>query len=120
MNETNELTRSRRQWEAVAKLRVFQGESGSAVEADFVRKGLDVQSAKAILDDAVEKVRSRATALLVGSIFVMGLGILVTLVSYSAARSSYSGGTYWIWYGPVIGGGILAVVALRRLLRARR
>ncbi len=120
MSETTAPSRSRRQWEALAKLRISQGEPGSAVEADLVQQGLDAQSAKAILDEAIDSVRSRAKALLIGSLLVAGFGILVTLVSYSAARSSYAGGTYWVWYGPVIAGGILAVVALVRLARTRR
>lgn len=117
MDETAIPSRSKRQWEASAKVRISNGEPGSVVEADFVKQGLDPQFAKEIIDDAVQKVRSRATGLLIGSIAFAGLGLLVTVASYSAA--SYDG-TYWIWYGPIIAGCIVALVALSRLLRVRR
>ena len=120
MDENALSGRSKRQWEAEAKVRVSKGESGSDVEADFVKQGLAPQSAKAILDDAVHKVRSRATGLLIGSAAFAGLGLLVTVASYSAATSTPSGGTYWIWYGPIIAGGIAALVAMGRLLNIRR
>lgn len=120
MDDTIILNRSKRQWEAAAKVRISNGEPGSVVEADFVKQGLDPQFARAIIDDAVQKVRSRATSLLIGSIAFAGLGLFVTLASYSAATSGSLGGTYWIWYGPIIAGGIVALVALSRLLRVRR
>lgn len=112
--------RSRRQWEAQARVRVSRGETGSKVEADFVQQGLDSHSAKTILDEAVASARSRATRLLFGSAAFAGLGLIVTIGSYSAATSSHSGGTYWIWYGPIIAGAIAALVALGRLLNIRR
>ena len=120
MNDTTVPNRSRRQWEAEARVRLSKGESGSVVEADFVTQGLDAQSAKAILDEAVRSARSRAAGLLIGSTAFAGLGLLVTVASYSAATSSSYGGTYWIWYGPIIVGGIAALVALGRLLSVRR
>ena len=120
MNETAVTTRSKRQWEAAAKVRISKGEPGSIVEADFVKQGLDPQSAKTIIDDAVYNVRSRAIRLMIGSLAFAGLGLFVTVASYSAAMSGSTDGTYWIWYGPVIAGGIVALVALSRLLRVRR
>ena len=120
MDEGVVLNRSKRQWEAAAKTRISKGESGSVIEADFVKQGLDPQYAKAILDEAVRSVRSSATRLLVGSTAFAGLGLFVTVASYSAAASSSYGDTYWIWFGPIIAGGIVALVALGRLLGVRR
>ncbi|MGB2997667.1 MAG: hypothetical protein WBC59_03415 [Phycisphaerae bacterium] len=120
MNNTSIPSRSRRQWEAEARIRVTKGESGSSVEADFVKQGLDSQSAKTIADEAVANARSRATRLLIGSTAFAGLGLFVTVASYSAATSNPYGGPYWIWYGPIIAGGIAALVALGRLLNVRR
>jgi len=120
MKEANVPNRSRRQWEAEAKVRVSKGESGSVVEADFVKQGLDSQSAKAIVEEALAGARSRATGLLIGSTAFAGLGLVVTVASYSAATSTLYGGTYWIWYGPIVAGGIAALVALGRLLKIRR
>lgn len=112
--------RSRRQWEAQARGRIVKGESGAAVEADFIQQGLDAQSAKAIVDNAIASARSRATGLLIGSAAFAGLGLIVTVGTYSAATSNPYGGSYFIWFGPIIAGGITALVALGRLLGIRR
>jgi hypothetical protein len=85
---------------------------------EFVQQGLDPALARAILDEAVEKARSRATGLLVGGIAVAGLGLIVSIATYSEAMSS--GGTYFIWYGPVIAGAGVAFAGLVRLLKVRR
>jgi len=106
MKDASVPNRSRRQWEAEAKVRVSKGESGSVVESDFVKQGLESQSAKAIVDEAIAGARSRATGLLIGSAAFVGPGLLVTVASYSAATSTPYGGTYWIWYGPIVTGGI--------------
>jgi len=120
MNEATTPMRSRRQWAAAARSRVAKGEAGSEIEAEFLREGLDPEQAKTIVDDAIGSVRSRATGLLVGSIAFAGLGLIVTVASYSAATSNPYGGTYFIWFGPVVVGGITALVALGRLLNIRR
>ena len=120
MDETTQPIRTRRQWEAVAKIRLSKGECGSEVETDFVKQGLDPQSAKAILDQAFRNVRSRAKALLIASSAFSGLGLIVTVASYYAAASSLSGGTYFIWYGAVIAGGTAALIAVARLIQVRR
>lgn len=119
MEEIVQLNRSRRQWEAVAKARVSKGEAGISIEAEFVQQGLDAETAKATVGNAVRSARSHATGLLVGSASFAVLGLLVTVGSYSAATSSPSGGTYLIWYGPIVVGGILSLVALGRLLRIK-
>jgi hypothetical protein len=113
-------TPSRRQLEAAARTRVSKGEVGTQVENDFMKQGLEPEIAKAIVDEAVRAARKRAVRLLVGSSAFAGLGLLVTAGSYSAATSSPYGGTYLIWYGPMIAGGIVALVALGRLLSVRR
>ena len=118
MSEAPVPNRSRRQWEAEAKVRISRGEVGSFVEADFIKQGLDADSARAIVDQVVRNARSRAAGLLIGSTLFAGLGLLVTIASYSAAASS--GGIYWIWYGPVVAGGIAALIALARLAGIRR
>jgi hypothetical protein len=120
MDEQAQPKRSRRQWEAMAKMRISKGESGSDIEKDFVRQGLDPQSSRVIVESAIRNRRSRAIALMIGGSAFAGLGLFVTLASYSAVASSYRGGTYWIWFGPIIAGSIAALVGLRRLLRARR
>jgi len=116
MNESEPINRSRRQWEAVARTQVSKGESGTSVEAEFVKQGLDVHSARTIVDEAVRVARSRAVRLLVGSASFAALGLFITVASYSTAN----GGTYLIWYGPMIVGGILSLVALIRLMNIQR
>ena len=91
MDNATIVPRSKRQWEATAKVRVSKGESGSDVEADFVKQGLDTQSAKEIIDSAICNVRSRAIRLLIGSTVFAGLRLFVTVGSYSAATSSPHG-----------------------------
>lgn len=120
MDESTVPTRTRRQWEAATRVRISNGESASVVEADFVKQGLDPQTAKAILDDAVNDLRARAKRLLIGGAAVAGLGVFVTMASYSAATSGSNGGEYWLWYGPMIAGAIVVLVALGRLLSVRR
>ena len=120
MNDATVSSRSRRQWEAEARARVTKGESGTGIEADFLKQGLDPQSARTIVDEAIATARSRATGLLIGSAAFAGLGFIVTVGSYSAATSTPYGGTYFIWFGPIIAGGITALVALGRLLGIRR
>lgn len=119
MNEADTTTRSRRQWVAAAKARVCKGEPGSAVETEFVKQGLDPQTAKLIIEEAIRNARSRATKLLIGSVSLAALGLFVTVVSYLEATTSPYGNTYWIWYGPILVGGIISLVALARLMRIR-
>ena len=40
------------------------------------------------------------------------VGVIITLITYSAAASSPSGGYYFIWYGPVLYGGYMLLKGL--------
>jgi len=120
MNETDAINRSQRQWEAIARTRVWKGEPGGAIESEFVNQGLDAQTAKSIIDEAICNARSRATRLLIGSISFAALGLFVTIATYSAATSNPYGGHYWIWFGPVIAGGIASLIAIGKLMNIRR
>lgn len=111
--------RSKRQWQAEAKIRVSKGECGSAVEADFTCRGLDVQTARDAVDEAVHAVRKGALNLLIGSV-VAGIGVAVTIVSFFTALSTSDDGWFMLWCGPISCGGITGVVALCRLLTIRR
>ncbi len=120
MSEPASSARSRRQWEAYAKARISSSTAGSEVETDLIAEGLDPQSAREIVSSAMASLRARATKLLIGSLAFAACGLLVTIGSFSAASSGASGGEYFIWFGPVIAGGIAAVVALMRLLSIRK
>jgi len=100
---------------------VWKGEPGGTIEAEFVNQGLDAETAKLIVDEAISRARSRATRLLIGSASFAALGLIVTISTYSAATSNpYGGGRYWIWFGPVITGGIASLIAIGKLLNIRR
>ncbi len=119
MDGPDTLQRSRRQWEALAKARLRTGERASRIESEFVNDGLTPQIAREVVEEAIRNARASATALLIGSTSFAGLGLLVTLASYLAATSRPYGGTYLIWFGPVVGGGIAALIALARLMSIR-
>jgi hypothetical protein len=52
----------------------------------------------------------------VGGAF-LGAGVLITVVTYAIAASSSGGGTYFVFFGPVIFGSIRLVDASRHLRR---
>jgi hypothetical protein len=119
MEEVTILKRSRRQWQAEARLRVAKGEAGSLIGETFVQQGLDPKSAEEIVCGAQAKARSRAIWLLVVCLSLAGLGILVTVASFANAAHLPEGGTYFIWFGPVIAGAAGALVAIGRLDKIR-
>lgn len=112
--------RSPRQWQALARVRVRQGQRGTAIADEFVQQGLDPAVAGNIADDAMRAARSGAVWLLVFGIFFALLGVVVTVVECLQGASRAYGGTYLIWFGPVLFGGIVIAIALRRLSRFRR
>lgn len=120
MKETLTYNPSIRQWKAKARVRISKGEAGYSVEADFINQGLNPETAKTIIDEAVQNLRFRAIRLLVGSTLLAGLGLLVSVASYSAATSSYSDGAYILWWGPIVSGSIMTIVALKRVLCVRK
>ncbi len=120
MDASGTLDRSRRQWEALAKARLRKGEPGSAIESGFIEEGLAPQIAKELVEEAIRNARASAKKLLIGSSLFAALGLFVTVASYSAATSSPSDDIYLIWFGPIVCGGIVALVALARLMNIRR
>ncbi len=120
MDVTDITNRSRRQWEALARARLRKGERGTALEAEFTKEGLSPNIAKEIVEKAIQCARARAIKLMIGSASFAALGLFVTVASYTAATSSSSDGTYWIWYGPIVVGGIVSLVALCQLMSIRR
>lgn len=120
MEASGTLERSRRQWEALAKGRLRKGEAGSDIESGFMSEGLAPLIAREVVEEAIRNARASATKLLIGSLLFAALGLFVTLATYSAATSSEEGGTYLIWFGPMVCGGIVALVALARLMKIQR
>jgi hypothetical protein len=104
----------------VAHVRISKGEPGSVVEASFVDEGLDPVSARVLVDAAVDRARSRATTWLLGGLALAGVGVAATAASYSEAAANPDAEAYWIWYGPIITGGVFAIMAIGRLVKIRR
>ncbi|MBN1163309.1 MAG: hypothetical protein JXB45_01900 [Candidatus Krumholzibacteriota bacterium] len=110
---------SPRQWEATARKSLREGKRGTEVVTRLVGEGLDSESAWKIVEEAVTTLRSRAsTTFGLGLVFCI-LGLCVSIGTYSAAASNPNGGGYFIWWGPVVCGGIAALVGILRLIRFR-
>jgi hypothetical protein len=103
-----------------AELQVFalrslqRGTRTTSVKADLVEKGVDPDEAWAFVSNQSrrledEKSREARKDITVGAI-VLGLGLLVTLVTYSMA--SNGGGSYVVTWGAIIFGGIRLVRGL--------
>lgn len=117
MDERQIESRSSRQWEAIVKLRIRQGESGTTVLRYLVEKELLQDQARQIVENAIRSARPGSLILVtIGSVAVL-LGIVVTVASYLAAASSPFGGTYHIWWGPVVCGLVALLVGVVRLSR---
>lgn len=117
MDERQVESRSPRQWEAIVKLRIRQGESGTTLLGYLVEKGLPQDQARQIAENAIRSARSGSLILVtIGSVAVL-LGIVVTVASYLVAASSPFGGTYYIWWGPVVCGLVALLVGVVRLSR---
>ncbi len=117
MDEREVESRSPRQWEAIAELRIRQGESGTMVLRYLVEKELPQDQARRIVEKASRSARSGSLILvIIGSVAVL-LGIVVTVASYLVADSSPFGGTYYIWWGPVVFGLVVLLIGVVRLSR---
>ena len=93
MDERQIESRSSRQWEAIVKLRIRQGESGTTVLRYLVEKGFLQDQARQIVENVIRSACSGSLILVtIGSVAVL-LGIVVTVASYLAAASSPFGGT---------------------------
>lgn len=108
-------TRSPRQWEAQIKSRLGKGEPAETIVADLVASEVSSEEAARLVQAAREARSSSALKLLIGGLGCAFLGLMVTVGTYSSA--SQSGGTYFIWYGPMIAGGIAALIAIFRMMR---
>jgi hypothetical protein len=109
--------RSFRQWKAQATIRVASGESGSLVAAEMDADGIDPQVARATVEEVIRRRRTSAIGLLVGGLGFAALAFVVTVASLLLATRTSN--QFWIWYGPMVIGPIVAIVGLVRLLKVR-
>jgi hypothetical protein len=116
MNARESSQRSRRQWEALAKSRLRRSEAAADVEDALVAEGLGREAAEEVVDSAIRRARASAIRLLIGGVAFAALGLIVTVASFFSAAVNGDGGTYLIWFGPVICGGIAALVGFVRLM----
>jgi len=115
---------STRQLKAAVKQQIRRGCRGSQVAAELVRRGADPGAAESLVRETLHAARSSAGMVTIIGVVLTVLGIGVTLGSYAAAYESAarSGGgffVYYVWFGAVIVGGILAIVGLARLATYR-
>ena len=109
--------RTTRQWQAYAELALSKGASKDAALSDMLNAGCPDGVAREVIEYALDIQRRSANRLLGCSVAFMLAGILVTAFTYAAATSSAGGGTYFIWWGPVVCGALGAIVGLCRRLR---
>lgn len=119
MNAGETSRRSRRQWEAIVKAHLRKGKRVDVLQDALVSEGLDRESAEEIVDNAVRNARNSALKLLIGGGAFAGLGLMVTVATFLSAALSGDGHTYLIWFGPVLCGGIAALIGFVRLLSIR-
>ncbi len=108
---------SPRQWQARVRDRVRQGQTSDQIVNELVRSGFSPQEAQGIVRQARQSHVSGGLKLLIGGLAFAFLGVVVTVGTYASASSS-GGGEYLIWFGPIIAGGLLALIGLVRMLRS--
>jgi hypothetical protein len=65
-------------------------------------------------------VRSRAVRQVVTGSILFAVGLLITVVTLSHAESSSGGGTYIVFWGPMLAGLVILIRGLLAMSRSRR
>jgi hypothetical protein len=109
--------RSPRQWRAFIRRRIRKYQSPQAVWQDAVGQGLAAREADHYIDEELRAFRRGAVvAIIVGAVIAF-LGLAVTVGSYAAAASGPRGGTFLVWWGPIVFGVLVVLFGFVRLLR---
>lgn len=99
------------------------GDSPERVEAKLIESGLTEGEAAALVRATFRPeqsaARSSAGWAMLGGLALMAVGGGATFASYSAAASNPGGGSYTIWWGPVVWGGVIFVGALVRFVSGK-
>lgn len=106
--------RSYRQVEAYIEMNVNKI-SDSEIIQEIMKDGIIESEIKAMIERKRNNIRKINLGLIIGGIAAFLLGILMTISSYEAV--SYSGGTYFVFYGLVIVGFVSVIIGVVRMLR---
>jgi ferric-dicitrate binding protein FerR (iron transport regulator) len=109
--------RTARQWRAYAEDCLARGASSDRVAADIAAQGCPWDQAEAAVHEARAGRRRSANAVIGCSAAAALVGFLVTVGTFIAATET-GGGTYLIWWGPMLLGVIGIIIGLARKLRA--
>lgn len=111
------VQRSPLQWRAHIRQRIRRHVSAHHVWQEAVSEGLNAVDAQRFIDEEVSSLRSGAVIMIVVGVLIALLGAVVTIATFLAATRQ-PGGQFFIWFGPVLFGGCVALVGIVRLLRS--
>jgi hypothetical protein len=77
--------------------------------------GVGQSDAYALVAEVAAAMRKRALGFVAGGAIAVVVGLVVTFATLQMAHSG--GGTYIVWWGPVVFGAIAAIYGLRLLSR---
>ena len=109
--------RSPRQWQAFIRRRIRQYASPHAVWQEAVDQGLPPPDAVHFIDQERRAFRVGAVIMIVVGAVMAILGLAVTVASYTAAAAGPRGGSFLIWWGPILFGAVVVLLGIVRLLR---
>jgi len=104
--------RTLRQWQAHAEQSLPRGVPWDKLLGEMVATGCPEEQARSVLQTALASQRKAASGLVRWGSIIAAAGVGVSLTTYAFA--SESGGTYFLWYGPIILGAILVMIGLTR------
>ena len=125
MNEPLSQTSAGNQTDIAAQAyiteRVKAGASKKAIVQELIQRGYDPLTANKMVGGISGKhaasARTTGLLLIIGGLAITAISIAITVSSYSTA--SQQGGTYYICYGAMIFGIILAIRGIVQLIRGR-
>jgi hypothetical protein len=109
--------RTLRQWQACAEQLLSQGHSRDTALTNILRDGCPPEQAHTILSAAYAAQHARANKVLGCSAAVALAGLMATVIGFAIAADS--GGTFFIWWGAMLVGGIGVLAGLARKLKLR-
>jgi hypothetical protein len=110
--------RSRLQWGAYLRARLDAGQPLAQLLYEMAISGIGQADAYALVAEVAAAMRKRALGFTIGGAIAVVVGLMVTFITLQMAQSG--GGTYFVWWGPVVFGGMAAIYGLRLLSRVPR
>lgn len=101
-------------YEYAANMHIEQKMEKNAVIQQLVADGLDYESATVVVDNIRASCRKELGKALFFSLLWLIGGIVVTVVSYNAAKD---GGTYYVTWGAILYGLVTSIMNFCRLTR---